>query len=155
MKQATDRARRHTARAVLQRIDDVTVASLNRCAVDGPHAVGERLQALDREWDVDRVLEVEAATMGLLGVTLGAFVDRRLLALPAIVSTAVLVFATTGRYPLLPLFRRLGIRSSREISRERHALKALRGDFAGMEDAPARAATAAHPASGHGLPTAH
>jgi hypothetical protein len=29
--------------------------------------------------------------------------------------------------------RRLGIRSAREIERERYALKALRGDFAGME----------------------
>ena len=40
--------------------------------------------------------------------------------------------AMTGCYPLLPLFRRLGFRSPREIARERYALKALRGDFQGM-----------------------
>jgi hypothetical protein len=35
----------------------------------------------------------------------------------------------SGWYPLMPLFRRLGIRTAREIERERYALKALRGDF--------------------------
>ena len=76
--------------------------------------------------------KVEAATMGLMGLALGVFVRKQLLALPAVVAGAVLLQATTGRYPLMPLFRRLGLRTSKEIARERYALKALRGDFAGM-----------------------
>jgi len=32
----------------------------------------------------------------------------------------------------MPIFRRLGLRTSREIARERYAVKALRGDFVGM-----------------------
>ena len=70
--------------------------------------------------------------MGLVGLALGALVRKQFLALPAIVAASVLVHATTGRYPLMPLFRRLGLRTSKEIARERYALKALRGDFAGM-----------------------
>jgi hypothetical protein len=155
MKQEQDRARRHTAREVLRSIDGVTVASLSRCASAGAPAIEQRLQALEREWDTDRVLETEAATMGLLGLALGALVNRRLLALPAIVSGAVLLFATSGRYPLLPVFRRLGVRTSREISRERYALKALRGDFAGNEDAPSGTGTAGSATAGSDLPTAH
>jgi hypothetical protein len=54
------------------------------------------------------------------------------LAIPAAVGAAVLAHAVSGWYPLMPLFRRLGIRTAREIERERYALKALRGDFRGM-----------------------
>jgi hypothetical protein len=49
----------------------------------------------------------------------------------------------------VPLFRRLGIRTQSEIELERHALKALRGDYgplgSGAEDAdiPSRALAAA------------
>jgi hypothetical protein len=128
-----DRVRSHTAAAVLRRIDDATVASLTVHAAAGSHAVGQRLIELDREWDVDRTIEVEAATMGLIGVALGAFVNRSLLAMPALVAASVLTYALTGRYPLLPLFRRLGVRTAREIARERYALKALRGDFHAMD----------------------
>lgn len=140
MDDRADRVRRHTAAEVLRRIDDVTVASLTACA-GSPAEVDRRLRELDREWDTDRALEVEAATMGLVGLALGAFVRQRLLAMPAIVAGAVLVQAMTGRYPLMPLLRRLGFRTAKEIARERYALKALRGDFAGMETS--RAAEAA------------
>jgi hypothetical protein len=60
-----------------------------------------------------------------------------------------------GWYPLLPAFRRMGVRTSREIARERYALKALRGDFAGMAGADATAAArTATPAAG-GTPGVH
>jgi hypothetical protein len=131
MNKHADRVRRHTGAEVLRRIDDVALASLTRCA-ESPAETDRRLAELDREWDTDRALETEAAAMGLIGLALGAFVRKQLLALPAIVATAVLLQATTGRYPLMPLFRRLGLRTSKEIARERYALKALRGDFAGM-----------------------
>lgn len=139
MNDQADRVRRHTAAEVLRRIDDASVASLSKCA-DSPAETDRRLAALDREWDTDRALETEAATMGLLGLALGTFVHKQLFALPAIVAAAVLLQATTGRYPLMPLFRRLGLRTSKEIARERYALKALRGDFAGMGTASAAAA---------------
>ena len=67
--------------------------------------------------------------MGLAGLALGAFVRPAFRAMPAVVAGAVLAHATTGVYPLLPIFRRVGLRTSREIARERYALKALRGDF--------------------------
>jgi hypothetical protein len=131
MPQETDRARRHTARSVLRRIDDDTVHHLAEVAND-PAAAPRRLGELDREWDLDRTIEAEAATMGLLGLALGVFVRPGFLALPAMVGAGVFLFATRGVYPLLPIFRRAGVRTSREIQRERYAVKALRGDFAAM-----------------------
>lgn len=129
-----DRVRRHTAPEVLRRIDAATVASLARCA-SAPQEIDRRLAELDREWDTDRVLETEAATMGLAGLAIGTFARTPFLLLPAFVAAAVLYQAGTGRYPLMPLFRRLGLRTSKEIERERHALKALRGDFDTMDTA--------------------
>jgi hypothetical protein len=124
-----DRARRHTAASVLRCIDGDTFDHLLQ-AQQSPEAATRRLEALDREWDIDRTIEAEAATMGLIGLALGAFVRPAFLAMPAAVGAAVLLFGARGFYPLLPVFRRLGIRTAREIERERHALKALRGDFA-------------------------
>ena len=56
-------------------------------------------------------------------------------AIPAFVGGALVLHAVTGRYPLMPVLRRLGVRTSREIARERYALKALRGDFIGVGSA--------------------
>ena len=56
----------------------------------------------------------------------------------------MLLHATHGWYPLLPLLRRLVVRTRDEIDRERFALKALRGDFEGVRSAEtARRAEAA------------
>ena len=67
--------------------------------------------------------------MGLIGLALGTFVRPGFLAMPAAVGAAVFLFGTRGIYPLLPVFRRLGIGTAREIERERYTVKALRGDF--------------------------
>jgi hypothetical protein len=37
----------------------------------------------------------------------------------------------------VPILRRLGFRTAHEIERERQALKALRGDYAGVQSADA------------------
>jgi len=128
-----DRHRRHTAASVLQRIDRDTEEHLHGCAAAGPEAIDERLVQLDHEWDMDRTVELEASLMGLMGLALGALVRRRFLAVPALVGAAVFLHASAGWYPLLPLFRRLGVRSAREIARERYALKGLRDDFRSMQ----------------------
>jgi hypothetical protein len=101
----------------------------------GPRAIGMRLQEVDREWDIERLLEANAATIALVGLGLGAFLDRRFLLLPAAVATFLLQHAIQGWCPPVPLFRALGVRTASEIDEERSALKALRGDF---DDVPAR-----------------
>jgi hypothetical protein len=84
---------------------------------------------LDREWDIERTLEANAASVALIGLGLGTFLDRRLYVLPALVCGFLLQHAIQGWCPPVPLFRRLGVRTASEIDHERYALKALRGDF--------------------------
>ena len=89
----------------------------------------ERLQALDREWDVERLLQTNASVIVLLGLALATTVDRRFLLLPAGVFSFFAQHALQGWCPPIPVFRRMGVRTQGEIERERYALKALRGDF--------------------------
>lgn len=124
-----DRVRANTETVVNDRIDGDTERRLRHFAAQPATATLGRLEELDREWDLERVLELEAASMGLMGLALSAFVNKRLLVLPGFVSAMLFLHATQGWYPLLPIFRRLGLRSRNEIDHERYALKAMRGDF--------------------------
>jgi hypothetical protein len=129
----TDRVPANTAPDVNAAIRAATERRVAECADADAGAVDRRLAALDAEWDIERVLEANAATAVLASVALGAAVDRRFLVLPALVAGFLLQHALQGWCPPLPLFRRLGVRTQREIDEERHALKALRGDFRDVE----------------------
>ncbi|MGZ8995123.1 MAG: YgaP family membrane protein [Rhodospirillales bacterium] len=124
-----ERVPHHTAAHVNARIEDELEASVAYHARH-PGAIADRLAELDRECDIERILEANAAAVSLVGVTLAATVDRKWLALPAAVGGFLLQHALQGWCPPLELFRRLGVRTAGEIARERYALKALRGDFA-------------------------
>lgn len=107
-----------------------------RCvAGTGRSAIDRRLQELDAEWDIERTLEANAATVSLIGLGLGAFVDRRLFVLPAMVAGFLLQHAIQGWCPPVPILRRLGFRTQPEIEQERYALKAIRGDFRNVAEA--------------------
>jgi hypothetical protein len=126
-----------TARRVERSTDDRlnkairarTDAEVVRLESASDEEIAGRLKELDKEWDVERLLQVNASTLIMLGVALGAKVDRRFLLLPAAVLTFFGQHALQGWCPPIPVFRRLGVRTHREIARERYALKALRGDF--------------------------
>ena len=125
----TERVPRHTRAAYNEAIRRQTEESVALCAAAGPAAIDRRLAELDREWDIERTLEANAATVSLIGSALGFAVDRRFFALPVVVAGFLLQHALQGWCPPVPLFRHLGFRTATEIDHERYALKALRGDF--------------------------
>ena len=129
----TGRVTRHTDPSINTEIRRRSERDIALAAARGSGAISRRLRDLDREWDMERTLEANAATIALLGLGLGALVDRRFFVIPAIVSGFLLQHAVQGWCPPLPIFRRMGVRTQREIEEERFALKALRGDF---ENAP-------------------
>lgn len=125
----TSRVPENTAPSVNEAIRRETDERVRRIVAGGTGAVGGRLGELEREWDVERAIEANAATVALAGLALGAFVDRRFFALPAVVAGFLLQHAIQGWCPPVPILRRLGVRTAREIDEERYALKVLRGDF--------------------------
>lgn len=120
----------HTSAHLNEEIRRRTEASIARFArPDQNAAIGERLAQLDREWDVERALQANFAAVSLLGLLLGAKVDKRWLALAGVAPAFMVQHALQGWCPPLALLRRLGFRTAREIGNERFALKSLRGDF--------------------------
>lgn len=122
-----ERVPRNTAAEVNRRIRRKTEANVAKFRNAGPAAIERRLEELDREWDIERAIEANAASIGLAGLALGVFVDRRFLALPAAVCAFLLQHALQGWCPPVPVLRRLGFRTQREIFEERLALKRSAG----------------------------
>ncbi len=128
----TERVPEHTAEHVNEQIRRQTQATVRRVAAAGPQAIDRRLRELDAEWDIERTLEANAATLTAVGAGLALLVDRRFALVPLVVGGFLLQHAVQGWCPPLPVFRRMGVRTQTEIDEERNALKALRGDFADL-----------------------
>jgi hypothetical protein len=96
---STTRVSQNTAEFINRQIERQTEATVARCAAAGPAAIEQRLAALEAEWDIERVLEANAATVSLLGLTLGATIDRRWFLLPAAVAGFLLQHAVQGWCP--------------------------------------------------------
>jgi hypothetical protein len=135
------RVRRNTDEHINRRIDD-QIARNVRYFADHPDEIAQRLAELDEEWDVERMIEANAASLALAGTVLGLRSSRVYLALPLAVTGFLLQHAVQGWCPPVPLLRRLGFRTQDEINAERYALKALRGDFGSMRDKASAADTA-------------
>lgn len=124
------RVHEHTAAHLNARIQQETQ---NRVAAfkskDKTALIDQRLAELDREWDVERILQTNFAAITLVSLALATKVDKRWFILATAVPAFMVQHALQGWCPPLALLRRLGVRTSKEINEERFALKALRGDF--------------------------
>lgn len=128
-----NRVPENTSEDVNQWIREQTAERIRSCALGGPAAIERRLREIDEEWDIERTIEANAATLTVLGVLLGFSTSRKWFLLPGIVGSFLLQHALQGWCPPVPVFRRLGFRTQTEIEAERYALKALRGDFKHIE----------------------
>jgi len=141
-----NRVRSHTAPDINRRIDAAIEESI-RYHAGHPEKIDRRLFELEREWDVERVLAANAASLSLFGVLMGLLGRRAFYWLPGVVGGFLLQHAMSGWCPPVTLLRRLGFCTAGEIHREKYALKALRGDFSGVArgaNGEAAAAEAAH-----------
>jgi hypothetical protein len=124
-----NRVEQNTCSSVNQAIERQMEETVARCAAEGTHAINERLAQLDQEWDIERMLQCNFATVVLAGTGLSLGVNRRWALLPAIAAGFMMQHVLQGWCPPMPMLRRMGFRTVAEIDRERYALKALRGDF--------------------------
>lgn len=121
----TDRVRRHTPDEVNAWIDAETHTHLRYYAGQPKAAIARRIDALDREWDIERILETNAAALSLLGLLFSKTRNRNWLLLSTGVAGFLLQHALQGWCPPITLLRRLGVRTRREIDREKYALQTL------------------------------
>lgn len=133
--ESNDIVRENTVPEINQKIDTEIHENLNKYYHDRS-AIDKRLWELDREWDIERVLELNAAAIGFMGIWRGLTQHKLWLILPLAVTTLLATHAVEGWCPPIVLFRRLGFRTRAEIDKEKYALKTIRGDFKYLLDVP-------------------
>jgi hypothetical protein len=134
MEQVAGRVSRNSTDKANQRIQEEIIRNIAHYKGASDAAIKRRIKELDKEWDMEKTLEVNASLLALTGVLLGSFVNRRWFIVPGVVTSFLLQHGLQGWCPPLPLFRKMGIRTRREIDEEKFALKLLRGDFEGLTE---------------------
>lgn len=124
-----ERVPMHTAPEVQQQIRHKTVINIGAYLNAPEHQLTERINELDQEWDIERVLEANAASLALMGIVLSRTASRTWILLPTAVAAFLLQHAVQGWCPPVPVLRRIGVRTAGEIHAEKIALKRVRGDF--------------------------
>ena len=120
-----DRVRANTESEVNQKIDSRIDENIQLYRSKEATDILQRLYELEREWDIECVLELMASSFSLTGVVLGATKNKLWFIVPTIVLSFLLMHAVQGWCPPLPILRKLGFRTREEIDRERYSLKAI------------------------------
>jgi len=131
--QIADRVRKNTSHKKNQNIDNQIERSLGKFQNADEAEITGRIQALDKEWDIERYIEVNAPIFAGIGLVLGLLVSPYWFILSFAVLGFLALHAIQGWCPPVPLFRWFGIRTQKEIEMERQILKHLRGDFTSLE----------------------
>lgn len=131
----TDRVRRYTDPQILDKIERNLESSVRFYATQPEQEITRRIKELEQEWDLERMLETNAASLALTGAFFGLTSSRKWLLLTCTVTAFLFQHAIQGWCPPVPLLRKLGFRTRCEIDREKFALKTLRGDFDNLPQA--------------------
>jgi hypothetical protein len=125
----------HTCNKVNQDIRYKTVNCISVYKDGGNAVLSDRIERLNREWDIERVLETNAASVILLSSIMG-YKKKKCgwFLITGTVGIFLLQHALQGWCPPLPFIRKLGIRTAEEINQEKTALKLIRGDISGNTD---------------------
>jgi hypothetical protein len=124
-----ERVRKNTCHDINQRIDDEIVESIISHEKSNREQISRRIGELEHEWDTERVLETNASILIILGTLLGFTSSKKWFFLPGVVAGFLLQHALQGWCPPLPVIRRMGVRTSSEINKEKAILQHMRGDF--------------------------
>jgi hypothetical protein len=119
---STNRSSSATAPVVNARIAEATCARLDAIGMSAA-AIARRLRDIDREWDIERVIQAHAAGVTLAGLAAARLISRKFLIVPAAISALLLLHAVQGFYPPEIVLRRLGFRTVQEIDEERQVLR--------------------------------
>jgi hypothetical protein len=127
-----ERIRSVTPDSINRMIDREIENNIRKYTYQGSYEIGERIGELEREWDIERVLQIGASSASFVGIGL-SFRNRNWLIVPAVITSFLVMQALKGWAPPIPILRRFGFRTKQEIECEIFAMKHLRGDFTEFE----------------------
>lgn len=134
MPPTSDRVELATSESANQRIYEATVNRLSEILQSSSDErstlINNRLDELNNEWDMERLLEFNASTLLILTILLSFFRSSYWLILTLAIAAFLWQHAVKGWCPPIPVLRNIfGKRTSAEIFSEKVALKILRGDY--------------------------
>ncbi|AND43068.1 MULTISPECIES: DUF2892 domain-containing protein [Bacillaceae] len=106
-------------------IERKTAHNINNYYGKTEKEIDKRIKELNYEWDTERVLELNFASIVLISSLLGLLSNKKWMALSGITSVFMIQHSLQGWCPPLPLIRRLGVRTATEIFEEKEALKKI------------------------------
>lgn len=115
----------HTPEYVDEEIQRRIEANINTFRERDAFDIKKRLEELNLEWDIERVLETNLAAIILLSSFFGITKSRAWMLLSGTASVFMLQHALQGWCPPLTYLRKMGIRTAEEINQEKTALKKL------------------------------
>lgn len=118
-----DKVRQMTPRSVNEKIDRQMLQRVEEISAQGPEAIKGRLQELEKEWDLDKVLMLNFSVL-IFAQLLAARKDKRWLWGPIIQTPFMAMHAVLGWCPPSLWFRPMGFRTDKEIQSEREELMA-------------------------------
>lgn len=126
----THRVATYTNPEMNDMIRSSTLEHLSLLENAGEEELTRRIQKINSEWDMERVVETKAA-MCVMGCALFGIAKNKYWSfLTLIAGTFLLQHALLGWCPSAPVIRKMGIRTSEEINQEKMVLKVMRKDFA-------------------------
>lgn len=96
MSTETARVREHTPPRANKEIDRQIYESVQDYEFRSAREITRRIEELDREWDVERVLEANASTLAFIGLALGVTGNRKWLLIPGLVLPFLFQHAIQG-----------------------------------------------------------
>ncbi len=119
-----DKVRQMTPRTINEKIDRRMLQRVEEISAEGPEAIKARLQELEKEWDLDKVLMLNFAVL-VFAQLVAARKDRRWLWGPLIQTPFMAMHSIMGWCPPSLWFRPMGFRTDKEIQSEREELLAI------------------------------
>ncbi|PKM62090.1 MAG: DUF2892 domain-containing protein [Firmicutes bacterium HGW-Firmicutes-21] len=129
----TKRVQNNTSPNVNNEIRNQTISNLNTYKSADVNILNDRIDRLNNECDIERVMQTNTASMILLSSIIGLKKSKWFI-LTGIIGFFMLQHSIKGNCPLLPIARKMGVRTATEINNEITVLKMARGDFANIPD---------------------
>lgn len=136
-KTATDekRVRQQSYSETNLKVDKDILNNIKHYSNLSEEVITKRIKELDREWDIERLLEINLSTLALTGILLSMIKHRSWIILPTVALGFFAQHVIQGWSPPLQVLRFFKVRTRNEINQEKHALKALRGDYENINSA--------------------
>lgn len=122
----TTKVKLNTDDQINNEIEQKTAHNINNYYGKTEGEIDTRIKELNYEWDTERVLELNFASIVLISSLLGLLGNKKWMALSGITSVFMIQHSLQGWCPPLPIIRRMGIRTAEEITKEKDALRKLK-----------------------------